>query len=341
MNWKFKTLSILLFWMPAISQEVSGQKFEQGIKAEYYNGINFDFFVLSRTEKKIGFWRELKSPARGVGREHFSIRYVGSVKAPRTGLYNFHVVSDDGVRVRVNHELLIDAWVDQEATAYIGSIMLDKDEIYDIEIQYYNTVVHSVLNIRWELPMETYQLFDLARQPEIFDIPADALITSRSDAKQRKTLLVGRGLPQRQSSAISADSKNQTRTLKRQATSRSKTDGIVENEPIILRTVGFDQQSSVLKSNASTELDNLIKYLKTYEKKKIQITGHTDYLGDSLDNHILSEQRAKTVAQYLIKGGIDTTRISSQGFGGNLPLIINKNLKERDLNRRVEFTIVD
>ncbi|HEY0741924.1 MAG TPA: PA14 domain-containing protein [Chryseosolibacter sp.] len=318
----------------------SAQSFNHGIKADYYNGIHFNHYVLTRIEKHIGFSRELKSPARGVGKEYFSIRYSGSIIAPRTGLYNFYVLVDDGVRVWVNHQLIIDAWIDQEATSYSGTILLDEGETYDIEIEYYNTVVHSVFNIRWELPVESYELFDLARQPEIIPIPTQALKPTRSNPKQRQTLLIGRAFPSAERSQVEEVATRPAITAARRV-NRSARTIIVENEPIILKTVVFDQQSAVLRSEASLELDNLIKYLKTYEAKKIQIAGYTDYLGDSLDNQTLSEERAKTVARYLVKGGIDEKRISSQGFGGRFPLIVSKNLNDRRENRRVEFTIVD
>jgi OmpA-OmpF porin, OOP family len=123
--------------------------------------------------------------------------------------------------------------------------------------------------------------------------------------------------------------------------SRPKAGTIVENEQIILKTVVFDQQSAVLKEGAAKELDHLVKYLKTFENKKIEISGYTDYLGDSVDNQILSEQRAKTIALYLTKNGIDESRVSSQGFGGRFPIVVSKQVKERNANRRVEFKIAE
>lgn len=312
-------------------------QFQRGISADYYNGTNFHSFVKSRIEKNIGFSRKLKSPTQGIGKEFFSIRYTGSIIAPKTGVYTFHVVADDGVRVWVNHRKIIDAWYDQEATSYIGSIFMEKGEIYDIKIEYYNSVVHSVLAIRWEEPVETYQLFGLGHQPIITPIPTSVLTPMRSEAKQNISFLF-------------AKTKSDTSTLltpgKPVSTPSSRIERrsptpIIENEPIIFETVVFDQQSAILKEGATKELNNLVKYLKKFNTKKIQISGYTDYLGDSLDNQILSEQRAKTIATYLIKQGIEETRISSNGFGSRFPLVVSKNISDRHVNRRVEFKIVD
>jgi hypothetical protein len=180
--------SFLFSCFAALICFVSHAQFQHGIKADYYNGMNFQYSVRSSVEKNIGFSRKIESPARGVDTEYFSIRYTGSITAPKSGLYNFYVLADDGVRVWVNHQLIIDAWLDQEATLYTGSIMLDKEETYDIKIDYYNSVVHSVLRVRWELPMENYQLFDLGHQAEKTPIPTDILTPTRSEQRQRTSL---------------------------------------------------------------------------------------------------------------------------------------------------------
>lgn len=314
-------------------------QFQHGIKADYYNGVNFHSFVLSRIEKNVGFSRELKSPARGVQREYFSIRYTGSIIAPKTGLYTFYVVADDGVRIRVNHQLIIDAWIDQKATSYNGSIILTEGEAYDLEIEYYNSVVHSVFSIRWELPLDAYDMFDLGRQTIITTIPTNALIPTRSEPKQRTSLFVGR-VPNGSPTTLPTSTTGISKTVRR-TPNEPKPIPTIENKPIVFKTVVFDQQSAILKEGAAQELDNLVKYLKTFETKKIEIAGHTDYLGDSTDNQILSEQRAKTIALYLIKGGIEKSRISARGFGSQYPLVVTTNIKDRDANRRVEFKIVD
>jgi outer membrane protein OmpA-like peptidoglycan-associated protein len=329
--------TILLSCIAATLCSFAHAQFQRGIRADYYNGTEFQSFVKSRIEKNIGFSRELKSPTSGVGKEFFSIRYTGSIMAPKSGLYNFYVLADDGVRLWVNHQKIIDAWLDQEAASYTGSILLDKDETYDIRIEYYNSVVHSVLNIRWEEPMETYSMFGLGHQPIVTPIPTSALTPMRTEAKQRTSLLIGK-MPE--------DTINRQRQIKPESTvdrrvSRRTSKTIIENQTVILKTVVFDQTSSILREGSAQELDNLVNYLKTFNTKKIQISGYTDYLGDSLDNQILSEQRAKTIAQYLIKGGIEETRISSNGFGSRFPLVVSNNLNDRHVNRRVEFKIVD
>ena len=57
-------------------------------------------------------------------------------------------------------------------------------------------------------------------------------------------------------------------------------------------------------------------------------------------NMILSQNRADAVKVYLIQGGIDASRLESQGFGPEKPIASNKNKKGRELNRRVEINLI-
>ena len=71
----------------------------------------------------------------------------------------------------------------------------------------------------------------------------------------------------------------------------------------------------------------------------VLISGHTDNVGDSRLNLALSENRAKVVANYLIRQGIADERITTEGFGGKRPIANNSIESKRSKNRRVEITI--
>ena len=87
------------------------------------------------------------------------------------------------------------------------------------------------------------------------------------------------------------------------------------------------------------ELDKLVQYLTTSSNTTIKISGHTDNTGNQDQNKILSEARAKAVADYLIIKGIDKTRISFIGYGGLKPIATNDTDNGKKQNRRVEFII--
>jgi OOP family OmpA-OmpF porin len=71
----------------------------------------------------------------------------------------------------------------------------------------------------------------------------------------------------------------------------------------------------------------------------ITISGHTDNVGNKSYNLKLSENRAKSVANYLISKGIDASRIKSLGMGNSKPIQSNESEDGRKANRRVEFYI--
>jgi outer membrane protein OmpA-like peptidoglycan-associated protein len=75
--------------------------------------------------------------------------------------------------------------------------------------------------------------------------------------------------------------------------------------------------------------------------KKISVEGHTDTTGKADHNLELSQKRAESVVQWLVKDGIDASRLEAKGFGGTKPIADNKTAKGRAENRRVDFVIVD
>lgn len=94
-----------------------------------------------------------------------------------------------------------------------------------------------------------------------------------------------------------------------------------------------------LLAESKTELDEIEAYLSSNTSLKIQILGHTDAMGKTDYNKELSEKRAKAVANYLIKKGVDSLRIEHQGWGSAQPVTDNETSVGRQRNRRVEFRI--
>lgn len=109
--------------------------------------------------------------------------------------------------------------------------------------------------------------------------------------------------------------------------------------PLVLQNILFESNKSILLKQSFIELDKLSAYLKKNPSFKISVAGHTDNIGNETDNKHLSEQRAKAVADYLIKSGINTTNVSYNGLGSSKPITTNDTEIGRQKNRRVEITI--
>jgi len=111
---------------------------------------------------------------------------------------------------------------------------------------------------------------------------------------------------------------------------------VSESKPLILKNVLFERNRSNVLSLSFSDLDNLAGYLIMNPEYKIEIRGHTDSTGNYKINKKLSEERAKQVAKYLIRKGIDKKRIVASGYGAEKPIFLNDTEEHRSLNRRVE-----
>ncbi|MBQ8702967.1 MAG: OmpA family protein [Bacteroidales bacterium] len=108
---------------------------------------------------------------------------------------------------------------------------------------------------------------------------------------------------------------------------------------ITLRNVLFNTDESVLLPQSYNDLHSLIDLLNAHPSMKIELRGHTDNQGTVERNRILSDERAKAVADYLIEHGIDRQRLRWKGFGKSMPIDTNDTPEGRHNNRRVEYRV--
>ncbi|MFH0867021.1 MAG: OmpA family protein [Bacteroidota bacterium] len=116
---------------------------------------------------------------------------------------------------------------------------------------------------------------------------------------------------------------------------------IKKDEIVILKNIFFDTDKYDLKWESTTELEKLLDLLNKNPKLKIEISGHTDNVGDDNYNQILSENRAKSVYEYLINHKIAADRLTYKGYGETVPIDTNVTEAGRANNRRTEFKVID
>lgn len=114
-------------------------------------------------------------------------------------------------------------------------------------------------------------------------------------------------------------------------------DNIILNMP---GNITFQTDSSNLNTSFHEVLNSVALVLKEYEKTLIEVAGHTDSTGDAAYNQGLSEQRAYSVAKYLIGQGITQPRVLTIGYGESRPVASNDAAADRAQNRRVELTLI-
>ncbi|MES2880782.1 MAG: OmpA family protein, partial [Bacteroidota bacterium] len=105
------------------------------------------------------------------------------------------------------------------------------------------------------------------------------------------------------------------------------------------KNIFFITGSAKLSSKSNAALNEVAKILTDDANLKLSIEGHTDNVGKPDYNMTLSDNRANSVKQYLLKKGIDESRLVSQGFGLTQPVATNKTAAGRAKNRRVEMKL--
>jgi outer membrane protein OmpA-like peptidoglycan-associated protein len=109
----------------------------------------------------------------------------------------------------------------------------------------------------------------------------------------------------------------------------------------LLEKIFFDYNKATIKPESFPLLNEVAKVMKARPTLTVRIEGHTDDRGGKTYNLKLSRERARSVRNYLIKAGIDPSRMVSEGFGLSRPLVPNTSDSNRDKNRRVEFVITN
>jgi hypothetical protein len=138
-----------------------------GLTGQYYDNPDFTSLKLTRIDPAVDFDWAAGSPDPSLGVDTFSVRWTGQVEAPVSGTYTFYTVTDDGARLWVNNQLLIDKWIDQPATEWSGTMALTAGQKYDVKLEYYENGSDASAHLLWSAGA-------LAKQP----IPQDRLYPS-------------------------------------------------------------------------------------------------------------------------------------------------------------------
>lgn len=157
-----------------------------GLTGYYYNQSRA--FIgkpdLVRIDSVINFDWGGGSPLPGtIGSDNFSVRWRGSIEVPFTDTYIFSVVSDDGVRLSVNNQTIIDAWIPQPPTEWNGSIYLQSGRTYPIRIEYFEDGGGAVIRMYWQsniIPKQLVpkkQLFPLNERSSLYPNPVSTTMT--------------------------------------------------------------------------------------------------------------------------------------------------------------------
>ncbi|MEL6177599.1 MAG: PA14 domain-containing protein [Myxococcota bacterium] len=123
----------------------------RGLTGVYYNNVNFGNQGAVRVDAPIDFdWSNNAVPVNGIDPpNNYSVRWTGQIIPQYTELFTLHTISDDGVRLWVNGELLIDNWTGHAATENTGSIPLVEGQPANVVLDYYQGGGGATIQLLW------------------------------------------------------------------------------------------------------------------------------------------------------------------------------------------------
>lgn len=120
-----------------------------GLKGEYFAGREFGTKVLTRVDSSVDFSWGTGAPSPAVGSNDFAVRWTGLVEPKFTGQYTFYTVSDDGVRLWIDNQLIINNWTDHSSIENNGSIALSAGQKYAVRLEFYENSGDAVAKLLW------------------------------------------------------------------------------------------------------------------------------------------------------------------------------------------------
>jgi outer membrane protein OmpA-like peptidoglycan-associated protein len=340
-----------------------------GLKADYYDGADFNRFVFSRRDATISFDWGHQPPAPGLSAEYFSVRWTGWLVPPASGRYIFHVTVDDGMRIWLNDRLILDEWRPQPVSYFAVAAELKAGVPYRLRVEYFQDILDTRAQLTWERvsatvappPSSWRNLWGMttAAQPGPQPIstrylyrtnprPAPPVALAPAVVKHAPTPMPTRPAPPppavvRKARPAPVAAAKAAPEIRPQPTPVALPDTsgmarlarLTEGETVTLPELRFEQGQALLLPAARASLDSLAAALRTQARLRIEVQGHTDNVGNAELNRQLSQQRAETVCLYLMAHGVAAGQLRPVGYGGTQPVADNADPAQRPRNRRV------
>src|SRR5713226_5301993 len=158
--------------VPASFLTLAGKGTPKGFKGEYFNNQELQGQPADvRTDEQVNFdWGRYK-PAPHVGENNFSVRWTGKLTPAESGAYRLGATADDGVRLYLDGQLLIDAWKTNPTKTVTKEVNLEAGRAYDVRMEYYQYNREAIAKFVWSYPHFTERQVDeavsAARQADV------------------------------------------------------------------------------------------------------------------------------------------------------------------------------
>ena len=170
-----------------------------GLDAQYYDNMTLSGTpVATQVDPNVSYdWTS--APVAGLGTTDYSVKFSGTLTPPTTGNYTFGLTSDDGSRLFINGQQVIDNWRDQAANTETAQVSLTAGQPVQIEVDYYQDGGDASVNLGWQTPDS-----NLLSQATALAAKSDVAVVYANDFESEGGDLSGIDLPGDQNQLISA-----------------------------------------------------------------------------------------------------------------------------------------
>ena len=146
------TPTVIVVTQPILPTNTPTPTTNAGFIGSYFDNKDFTNLKFTRIDPVINFNWGKSSPGSLIGNDTFSINWNAYIVPPENNIYTFYEYSDDGARVWVNNQLIIDKWFDHSAKEYGGNIILNGGQVYSIKVAYYENKGSAAMKLFWSSP---------------------------------------------------------------------------------------------------------------------------------------------------------------------------------------------
>ncbi len=154
----------------------------EGLSAQYFDNADFTSSKLSRTDATVNFDWGTSAPVSNVANTTYSVRWTGAVVPAFSELYTFILTADDGVRLWVDDQLIVNNWVNQSAKTVSGQVALTAGQPATVKLEYFQNTGFATVKLEWSSPSQVREVIPQAR------LNATATVDNRGTALQETWL---------------------------------------------------------------------------------------------------------------------------------------------------------
>jgi hypothetical protein len=134
-----------------------------GLRADYYDGQNFETFVFTRIDQVVNFSWVKTGPDPRLGEDNFSVRWTGYVEPRYTGTYTFSTVTDDGARLWIDGVNYIDQWTTQSGVEHTAVVNLIANRRYAIRMEFFDRAYTGSAQLFWRSTQQAKEIVPYTR----------------------------------------------------------------------------------------------------------------------------------------------------------------------------------